>query len=472
MLTTEQLPKHILDQTRDGIRIVQDCEIIYANDSFAEMAGYDKAEIVGQPSDFLIASEHVDQIRELHTARMAGEDPPETYEVALTTNGGSTLPVELSVSRIQIEGGPASLSIFRDITERKRRERELQNKRENLRRTEELGNMGGWVWNVESDAIEFTDGLNHVLGLSNDGEFTLEAAIEMVDADHRQDIDRAIEQCLENERPFDQTVRLVTREGNQIWAEILGECAEEPDGLKMRGVMRDVTHLREREQRLKVLNRVLRHNLRNDLNNVVGRSQMIDEQLSDIHSSAAEKRAQSIKTHFAKIRTTLCDLLSLAEKTRRFGSVIETIGTRRHTDLKQMLTEIGSAYRTEYPDADIRIHADRVDAYGYPAAIKMTVKELLENAITHNDSEDPAVTITTEQIGDSVVRIEIRDNGPGIPETEKTVLESGEETPLEHGSGIGLWLANWLVLRNKGTIHISENEPRGTVVTVELPAGS
>jgi signal transduction histidine kinase len=63
----------------------------------------------------------------------------------------------------------------------------------------------------------------------------------------------------------------------------------------------------------------------------------------------------------------------------------------------------------------------------------------------------------------------VADDGPGIPEMEIEVLESGEETPLAHSSGIGLWLVNWLTDHLNGQISFENREPRGSIVTVRLP---
>ncbi|MDZ7731370.1 MAG: ATP-binding protein [Natrialbaceae archaeon] len=63
----------------------------------------------------------------------------------------------------------------------------------------------------------------------------------------------------------------------------------------------------------------------------------------------------------------------------------------------------------------------------------------------------------------------IVDNGPGIPDHELAVLDEGEETPLQHGSGLGLWLVYWLVDKSNGSLEFETGED-GTSVTCLLPA--
>ncbi|MFO7834175.1 MAG: ATP-binding protein [Halohasta sp.] len=55
---------------------------------------------------------------------------------------------------------------------------------------------------------------------------------------------------------------------------------------------------------------------------------------------------------------------------------------------------------------------------------------------------------------------------PGLPELERSVLQSGEETPLVHGRGLGLWLVYWIVTGVDGTVSVTE--PRQTGTTIEL----
>lgn len=83
---------------------------------------------------------------------------------------------------------------------------------------------------------------------------------------------------------------------------------------------------------------------------------------------------------------------------------------------------------------------------------------------TDVDASDPTRT-----------RIHVEDTGPGIPEPELEALHQPEEAPLVHGSGIGLWVARWIVLRSNGSFEIVNTEA-GCRVTVTLqtsrPSGS
>jgi signal transduction histidine kinase len=69
------------------------------------------------------------------------------------------------------------------------------------------------------------------------------------------------------------------------------------------------------------------------------------------------------------------------------------------------------------------------------------------------------------------VAVRVADNGPGIDEQERRAVTEGRETPLEHSSGVGLWLARWITERNGGSLSI-ENTDDGAVVTVVLPRAS
>jgi len=103
--------------------------------------------------------------------------------------------------------------------------------------------------------------------------------------------------------------------------------------------------------------------------------------------------------------------------------------------------------------------------------LPLAVEHVVRNAAEHNDAADPRVEITARRPATDagVVEVTVADNGPGIPTDEKEVLLDGEKTPLKHGSGLGLWIVNWIITRTGGRIAFERNEPRGSRVTMALP---
>jgi signal transduction histidine kinase len=61
----------------------------------------------------------------------------------------------------------------------------------------------------------------------------------------------------------------------------------------------------------------------------------------------------------------------------------------------------------------------------------------------------------------------ISDDGPGIPDHEISVLQNAEETELEHGSGLGLWLIKWGTDTFGGSITFDMED--GTEVRIQFP---
>lgn len=212
-------------------------------------------------------------------------------------------------------------------------------------------------------------------------------------------------------------------------------------------VCRDVTGREKQDQRLQVLNRVLRHNVRNSLNIVLGRA----ERLADRHGNSEDVES---------IVDAAADVIDTSEKAR----LVERAFDDAESDSRPfgaLVEEEVEAARSEHSDATFNTTIDcEPDA---DARIRFAVRELLQNAIEHNDADEPRVWVTVEQDRSC----EITDNGSGIPEHERQALKGSEETQLEHPSGIGLWLVYWLVNQQNGAVEVTE----GGGVTIRLNPG-
>jgi len=229
-------------------------------------------------------------------------------------------------------------------------------------------------------------------------------------------------------------------------------------------VFRDITELeviRQQEQRLSVMNRVLRHNIRNEMNVIGGLGDILADSLS------GEERAHAEAISRAAVRMT-----SIGEKARHVSTDLDASGKRQSVDVVP-LVESAVERASEGTSSVTVARTGCVSARAMVAAesdLETAVEYLVENAIQHSDSDEPAVAVEVGTTGDDV-DIAVRDDGPGIPPVEREVLESGSETPLEHGSGLGLWIVYWLISQSDGHLSFEANEPRGSVVTIRLPAG-
>ncbi|WP_436900374.1 ATP-binding protein [Halovenus halobia] len=222
-------------------------------------------------------------------------------------------------------------------------------------------------------------------------------------------------------------------------------------------VFREVTAERERAQDLdilkEVLSRVLRHNLRNEITVIRGYA-----------SSIANKSDDGVADEADRIVDRTDVLLKTSETARAIKNVIDS-AEPVPVSLVALVDRTAAAARDSYPDATIETDVSDVEVRINPE-FDAALTELLENAIVHND-DDPTVTITGGRV-DGGVELRVSDNGPGIPEHELAVIDRGEETSLNHGSGAGLWLIQIAADHSDGDCQF-ETGPEGTTVTVRLP---
>jgi signal transduction histidine kinase len=238
------------------------------------------------------------------------------------------------------------------------------------------------------------------------------------------------------------------------WEQISEGFNELADGLATREAA-----IREREQRLSVLNRVLRHNLRNDMNVIVGYAQLIDEQVTDDTLSRASETILSKGQH----------LVDLSEKARWVDTSLDDQLSRQPLDAVTLAEDAVDTVSEEHPAADIRLSTPRGATLLAVPGVRAALVNVVENACVHDDSSEPTVKVTVT-VDDDTVRVAVADTGPGIPAHEREVLRADSETALDHGSGLGMWVVNWLVQQSDGELTFDENSPRGSIVTLAFEA--
>lgn len=223
---------------------------------------------------------------------------------------------------------------------------------------------------------------------------------------------------------------------------------------------RELQHANERlaraVQQNSVYLRLLRHNVRNVLNVIDGHAELLEDDLGP-------------NEHVDQIRNQVVQLVEMTEKARHLSGVL--LGEHLPalpTDVVATVEREVERARADHPEATIA--TDLPDAATAAAAsLAVVVRELLENAVVHQESDHPEVEVTVTEAAEGPVELAVADAGPGVPSLERETLERPREDPLTHSQGIGLWVVRSLVAEAGGALEIDDNEPRGSVIRVTLP---
>lgn len=240
---------------------------------------------------------------------------------------------------------------------------------------------------------------------------------------------------------------------------MLTDPSDDPVGSML--VLYDVTEDRQREQQLAVLNRVLRHNLRNETTLIGGYADLLQAEVDDPQHA----------TQAGEIEAASDRLLSIAEKVRTFERVQKREKQPANLAIATVIAEIEESCSAVHSDASIEwtVTPPELRLRTDPVLLSMVLENLVENAIVHSETSEPTAVINVSEAPDAEgdVAFEIRDSNERIPELEIETLRAGNETPLQHGQGIGLWIVYWCVQKLHGSIDFEYDD--GNVLTVTLP---
>jgi len=123
---SEEKYRNVVERSNDGIAVIQNWKIIYANKRLAEIIGYSIKEIENTQFTDYIHPDELPVFLENYEWRRAEEDVPMIYNTVLRYRDGNKIYVESNVGIVTYQGKPAELAFIRNITERKKIEEELR----------------------------------------------------------------------------------------------------------------------------------------------------------------------------------------------------------------------------------------------------------------------------------------------------------------------------------------------------------
>ncbi|MXR52455.1 PAS domain S-box protein [Halovenus sp. WSH3] len=309
----------------------------------------------------------------------------------------------------------------------------------------------------------------HVKGWSRK-ELLGENILDYIHPDDRERVTDAF-RALSNGDDVEEEVefRLEQKNGEWIWLATTGTVPD-PDS-PIDGYIttsRNITERKETEQKLKsqrddleLLNQVVRHDIRNDLQVVSTYAELLEEHVDEAGQKHLERLKES-NEQAAELTITARDLTDV---------ILRSEVELEPVPLKSVIDSEISEIQPAHADATFTVDQSLTELSVLADEMLNTVfRNLLKNAVQHNDKEQPEVRITAEEDGDTVL-VRVRDNGPGVPDSQKETIFGKEEKGLEsEGTGIGLYLVREIVTGYGGEIWVEDPEDRndGAVFVLEL----
>ncbi len=433
-------------------------EILETNTAAATLLDTPLDELVeGQYTDLFRTADH-EQYRTLFEGGTDGpvSTLPNGRQTRLETATGETVPVETNLTTVELDDGPVTYGVFRDISERKKYTRRLEAVFNGTFQLTGLLDPDGTVVSINDAAVAFT-------GMDRDrlvGSHLKDALWADADAEADFDVDEAIDRAASGESVRRETELRGTDRIATVDFSVKPVRTDDGDVALLVVEGNDITAQKRQQQHLQVLQRVMRHNIRNDLNALRGWTNLL------VDASDPDRRA----THYERIERGFDRWERIAENIHQIERAIATqpadVDRIPATTLAQRVVDDRC---DRHPAATICAHTSGATGT-IPRLIDVALGELVDNAVQAHPDQDPTVDVTVTRPEDGWLQIAVTDDGPGMPSMEASVLETGEESPLSHGSGLGVWTVRMIVTHFGGDVEV-ETTDDGTRVVLWVPTG-
>ncbi len=411
--------------------------IIDPNQQLCQTTGYSRAELTGMKVWDLDQTIDPDDVTEIWKQMEVGDR--QKFESVFQRRDGTTFPAEVHIRRLDLEEGDRFVVISRDISEREKREQELQQERDRFRAVFEKSFDSMVIADDDGRYIEANQSATELFGLERD-ELLGRSIEEFTPDDFDYEQAWGDFQKSEKERG---TFPLTRADGTERTIEYAATMNVTPG--KHLSVIRDITDREKRERELERQNErleefasVVSHDLRNPLNVAATRFELAQEECNSEHH-AAIKRAHD------RMEALIDDLLTLARDGKTPADITSVELDRLVENCWQTVETRAATLGT---DIDRTVRADK-------ARLQQLFENLVRNAIEHGGE---GVTVTVGALDDGFY---IEDDGPGIPpDNVDDVFDTGYSTSRD-GTGFGLSIVKQIVEAHGWDIRVTDGSSGG-----------
>ncbi len=386
-------------------------------------------------------------------------------------------------------GAPQTLfGVVQDITARRQAEAELEKNRSILEHAEKLAGLGGWEWDIENDQWTTSDNWVRIHGASS-AQLTTAELLQFAHPNDIPIIESALEQAVSGAAPYDIEYRIIRGDtGMMRFIKAKGELKTATSGepLCMFGTAQDITEQKRalaREGQTRKLESIgilaggVAHDFNNILYMILGNAEIALEEIPDwnpAYGSIEEIREASLRA--AGIVKQLLNF------SRKSDQNLRPIGATT------VITDILKLVRVTIPSTialEVALPEEEVYILGDPVQITQVFMNICGNASQAMEETGGRLEILVEPVCFSAsnpgthleatpgdyLRIQIRDNGPGMDQEIIEHIFDPYFTTKEvgKGSGMGLAVVHGIVNAHGASITVDSSPGSGATFTLLFP---
>jgi PAS domain S-box-containing protein len=444
----------LVEESNDVATIIDsDGRITYVSPAVTRVFGYDPDELVGHTGYEFVHPEDREKNADAVEAVLDTPEETQTVEVRFKHADGSWCWIEATMrNRLEDDDIDGILLNSREITERKKRERELQ----------ELAGEYEALLNNAEDAIFFVDvdvsdndvtfefdrlspAYERQTGFTTE-EVRGETPRDVFGVEDGAELEANYHRCVKTRESISYQEELRVNEEARIWQTNLAPVLTDGEVTRLVGITRNVTDRVERERELRRQNErldefasVISHDLRNPLNVAQARATLLEEEKASEHLDPLVRSLD-------RMEAIVADTLTLA----RQGETIDETESVRLTDL------VGKCWGTIDTDAATLEIADEMMFQGDRDRLRHVFENLFRNAIEHGGTD---VTVRVGRIDEETIYVE--DDGSGIPADQREEIFEPGHSSTSGGTGFGLTIVKRIVEAHGWTVSVTDGPDGG-----------
>jgi len=259
---SEERHRKLVEQSLMGIAVTQRDKVVFANPALVRIFGYDTFEQSAKTSllDHIAPSSR-DRVVDLMRRIQEDELPVYDFECDVLRGDGTLRTVRASASRLHLDTGTYTQTVFEDVTERKRVEQDLRTSEAQLSNALRMAHAGHWEYDVASDTFTFNDNFYSIFHTtaSEIGSYKLssaEYARRFCHPDDMHMVGAEVQAAIATDNPYysrELQHRILYADGTVGYIAVRFFVTKDSQGrtVKTYGVNQDITERIEAEKRVR-----------------------------------------------------------------------------------------------------------------------------------------------------------------------------------------------------------------------------